>query len=368
VYSRAVASHVKLSLMERYPAEHPVTLVRAAGVAGAERAWTVPLHELDHQHEIDHLTSVFLPALDALADLRGAEGVGHVVVRLLGPGGCPWDREQSPQSMRAALLEETYEVLEALDAGDEALLAEELGDLLLNIFMQAEMARQAGGFTLGDVYEHVAAKLIRRHPHVFGEASNVGRAARKEARSLGLEASDSGQDNAAPMSTAPSSPSLQPPASSLSSGQVLANWEQIKQSERATKGQQQRGTLDGIPPALPALAAAQKLSGRAAKAGFDSADPADTWHLLHEELAELTEAAQSGDAARLEAELGDTLLALARLAWKHHVDAESALRAATARFKHRFTAMEARLAGQGRELKTLSTAEKLALWDETAAA
>jgi tetrapyrrole methylase family protein / MazG family protein len=362
VYSRAVASDVKLSLMERYPAEHPATLVRAAGVTGEERAWTVALHELDHQEQIDHLTSVFLPALDPLADLRGAEGVGHVVARLLGPDGCAWDREQTPQSMRAALLEETYEVLEALDAGDEELLAEELGDLLLNIFMQAEMARQAGGFTLGDVYEHVAAKLIRRHPHVFGEA-----------RGLGREASDSGQDNAVPNSVAPSSPSLQPLASSvlnapsLSPGQVLANWEQIKRGERESKGQQQRGTLDGVPPALPALATAQKMTGRAAKTGFDSPDLADTWKLLHEELVELSEAAQSGDNAWLEAELGDTLLAAARLAWKLDVDAESALRAAIARFKQRFIAMEARLAGEGRELTALSTAEKLALWDETKA-
>ena len=356
VYSRAVASHVKLSLMERYPARHPVTLVRAAGVAGAARAWTVPLHELDHQAEIDHLTSVYLPPLEPLADLRGPEGVGHVVARLLGPGGCPWDREQSPQSLRAALLEEAHEVLEALDAGDDELLAEELGDLLLSIVMQAEMARQAGVFSIGDVYEHVAAKLIRRHPHVFGETNGV----RREPR-------ESVHDNAVPMSPAPSSPSLQPRAADLSSGQVLQNWEQIKRGERAAKGQEPRGTLDGIPPSLPALAAAQKLSGRAAQAGFDSPHTADTWALLHEELDELRAAANSGDATRVESELGDVLLAAARLAWKLDVDAESALRAASARFRRRFARLEQHLRDEGRELAILSTEEKLALWDETKA-
>ncbi|MEN9934771.1 MAG: hypothetical protein RLZZ387_1350 [Chloroflexota bacterium] len=323
VYSRPVASHVKLSLMERYPADHPVTLVRAAGVAGEERAWSVPLHELDHQEGIDHLTSLYVPALDPLADLRGPEGVGYVVARLLGPGGCHWDREQSPQSLRASMLEEAHEVLEALDADDEELLAEELGDLLLNILMQAEMGRQAGSFSIGDVYEQVAAKLIRRHPHVFGAVSVDG------------------------------------------SAQVLQNWEQIKRGERAAKGQEQRGTLDGIPPALPALATAQKITGRAAKAGFDSPDPADTWALLHEELDELRAAAASEDTSQTEAELGDLLLAAARLSWKLEVDAESALRAATGRFKRRFTRMEQRLAAEGRDLKSLSTAEKLTIWDET---
>ena len=323
VYSRPVASHVKLSLMERYPADHPVTLVRAAGVAGEERAWPVPLHEIDRQAGIDHLTSLYVPPLEPLADLRGAEGVGYVVARLLGPGGCPWDREQSPQSLRGALLEEAHEVLEALDAEDDDALAEELGDLLLSILMQGEMARQAGRFSLGDVYEHVAAKLIRRHPHVFGDVSVDG------------------------------------------SGQVLQNWEQIKRGERAAKGQEPRGPLDGVPPALPALATAQKIASRAAKAGFDSPDVEDAWRLLHEEIDELRAAAPTGPPEQIEAELGDLLLAAAKLGWKLHVDAESALRAALSRFRRRFTLLEERLRAEGRDMHRLSTAEKLALWDAT---
>jgi tetrapyrrole methylase family protein / MazG family protein len=323
VYSRAVASHVKLSLMERYPPDHPVTVVRAAGVAGEERAWTVPLHELDRQEGIDHLTSLFVPALEPLADLRGAEGAGYVVARLLGPGGCPWDREQDHRSLRGALLEEVHEVLEAIDAGDEAALAEELGDLLLSVLMHAEMARQAGGFSIADVYEQVSSKLIRRHPHVFGDTEVAG------------------------------------------SGQVLQNWEQIKRGEREAKGQAARGTLDGIPPGLPALAASQKLTSKAAKAGFDSPALADAWALLDEELAELRDAAASGEQERVEAELGDLLLAAAKLGWKLQVDAESALREAGARFRTRFELLEQRLAAEGRQLRDMTVAEKLAAWDAT---
>jgi tetrapyrrole methylase family protein/MazG family protein len=320
VYSRAVASEVKLSLMARYPAEHSVTVVRAAGVSGAERVWTVPLHELDRQDGIDHLTSLFVPPLAPLDDTRSPEGVDYVVARLLGPGGCPWDREQSPQSMRAGLLEEAHEVLEALDAGDETLLAEELGDLLLNILMQAEMARQAGSFDAGDVYAGIAEKLIVRHPHVFGQRTVSG------------------------------------------SGEVLRNWEAIKQAERAAKGQAKRGPLDGIPAALPALAAAQKLTSKAARAGFDSPDIADAWALVDEELAELREAASSGDQLQIEAELGDLLLATSKLGWKLETDAESALRAASSRFRERFMHMQDLLAG--RSLPDLTIAEKLDLWEQ----
>jgi len=328
LYSRTVASHVKLSLMERYPAEHPVTLVRAAGVDGAQRVWDVPLRELDHQRDIDHLTCVYLPPLAPLEDARGAEGIGYIVARLLGPGGCPWDREQTHASLRPELLEEAYEVLEALDAGDMAALAEELGDLLLSILMHSEMARQAGDFDIGEVYAQVAAKLIRRHPHVFGETSVAG------------------------------------------SGEVLRNWETIKQAERAAKGQAPHGTLDGIPAGLPALAMAQELTRKAAKQGFEWPAPGDVWSKLHEELGELREAAElHGDdrARRLEDELGDVLFAASNLARWLGVDAESALRAAGAKFRRRFSALERHAQQQG-GLNELSIDALLALWIQAKAA
>jgi tetrapyrrole methylase family protein/MazG family protein len=327
VYNRRVASNVKLSLMERYPAAHPVTLVRAAGVAGAEQVWEVPLHELDHQDALDHLTCAYLPPLSPLNDLRGPEGITTIVARLLGPGGCPWDREQTHLSIRKDLLEETYEALEALDAGDMHALAEELGDVLLHVLMHSEMARQAGEFDLGDVYEHIAAKLIRRHPHVFGEVHVAG------------------------------------------SDDVLVNWDAIKREERAGNGQAPRGLLDGIPPGLPALMTAQETIRKASKAGFDSADQAWPWNKLHEEIDELHRAAHTeqhaDDAARavrIEEEFGDLLLAASKLGYRLKLDAESALRVATAKFRRRFAAIERRLGEQGRDLLTISVEEKEALW------
>jgi tetrapyrrole methylase family protein / MazG family protein len=329
VYNRRVASNAKLSLMERYPAEHPVTLVRAAGVKSQERVWTVPLHELDHQDGLDHLTCAYLPPLSPLDDLRGPEGITTIVAWLLGPGGCPWDREQTHQSLRKELLEETYEVLESLDAGDTDALAEELGDVLLSVLMHSEMARQAGEFDLGDVYEHIAAKLIRRHPHVFG-AVNV-----------------SGSDD------------------------VLKNWDTIKREERASNGQSPRGIFDGIPPGLPALMTAQETIRKASKAGFDSDDQGWPWNKLHEEIDELHRAAHTDQhaddaarAARIEEEFGDLLLAASKLGYRLKVDAESALRVATAKFRRRFAAVELRLHEQGRDLLTTSVAEKEALWQQ----
>ena len=329
VYNRRVASNVKLSLMERYPPEHPVTLVRAAGVAGAEQVWTVPLHELDHQNDLDHLACAYLPPLTPLDDLRGPEGITTIVARLLGPGGCPWDREQTHLSIRKDLLEETYEALEALDTGDMDALAEELGDVLLHVLMHSEMARQAGEFDLGDVYEHIAAKLIRRHPHVFGELNVAG------------------------------------------SDEVLKNWDAIKREERATNGHAPRGVLDGIPPGLPALLTAQETIRKASKAGFDSDDQSWPWSKLHEEIDELYRAAHAephADAAsratRIEEEFGDLLLAASKLGYRLKVDAESALRVATAKFRRRFAAVERLLREQGRDLPTISVAEKEALWQQ----
>jgi tetrapyrrole methylase family protein/MazG family protein len=325
LYSRSVASHVKLSLMERYPAEHPVRLVRAAGVADLERVWTVPLHELDHQRELDHLTCAYLPPLLPLADLRGVDGLVAVFTRLLGPNGCPWDREQTHQSLRASLLEETHEVLEALDADDMEALAEELGDLLSHIVSHSEMARQAGVFDLGDVYAGIITKLIRRHPHVFGDSSVSG------------------------------------------TGEVLRNWEAIKQAERHAKGQAPRGTLDGIPAGLPGLSAAQELTRKAAKRGFDWPALDDVWGKLNEELAELHEAARidTSDMARsqrIEEELGDLLFAASNLARWLNVDAESALRVADAKFRRRFAYIEQQAQEQGRDLRELRIDELLGLW------
>jgi tetrapyrrole methylase family protein / MazG family protein len=208
-------------------------------------------------------------------------------------------------------------------------LAEELGDVLLHVLMHSEMARQAGEFDIGDVYEHIATKLIRRHPHVFGEVNVTG------------------SDN------------------------VVKNWDAIKREERASNGQAPRDLLDGIPPGLPALMAAQATIRKASKAGFDSADQDWPWAKLQEEIAELRRAAyaepHADDAARarrIEEEFGDMLLVASKLGIRLKLDAESALRVATAKFRRRFVAVERQLREQGRDLLTISLEEKEALWQQ----
>jgi tetrapyrrole methylase family protein/MazG family protein len=326
IYNRRVASDVKLTLLERFPADHPITVIRAAGVVGEERIWQVALYELDHTHDLDHLTSAFVPALDLLADLRGPESLNHVVTRLLGPNGCPWDREQTPSSMRSALLGEVHEVLEALDADDPQELAEELGDLLMNILLLAEMFRQTGDFSLAEVYEAVTAKLIRRHPHVFGD----------------LQVADSAD--------------------------VLRNWEAIKQTEFVTKGKAARGALDGIPPSLPSLATAQELARKAAKVGFVWPSAQAAWQKVSEEISEIEAVLQDATLepqerqAALEWEYGDLLLAIGVAARAHSIDAESALRVANTRFRQRFQAIERYAAEQGQQLSDLTLDTLLALW------
>ncbi len=315
LYNRRAASEVKLALLTRYPAQHPITIVSAAGILGHTRARTLPLHELDHQQELDHLTVGYVPPLAVHDDVRGIEGIQWVVARLLGPQGCPWDREQTHLSLRPYLLEEAHEVLEALDANDPEAASEELGDLLLQILMHSEMARQAGAYDFGDVTGQIATKLIRRHPHVFGDLAVSG------------------------------------------SAEVLRNWESIKAQEHAEKGKSRTSLLDGIPVGLPALAAAQKLGQKAAKVGFDWPDVAGVWAKVREELHEI----ETAEPAQRSEEFGDLLFVVARLASWLGVDAETALREANAKFRRRFAACE-RLA-DGRDLKQLSPQELDNLWN-----
>ncbi|MFT4041284.1 MAG: MazG nucleotide pyrophosphohydrolase domain-containing protein, partial [Thermomicrobiales bacterium] len=169
VYNREMAAAAKLALGRVYPDEHPVTVVRAVP-GDAAQTQTIPLAQLDRQAP-DHLTSLYVPPLDPLDAFRSGETLTRIVARLRAPGGCPWDREQTPQSLRNSVLEEAYEVVEAIDAEDYAALAEELGDLLLIVSMQAQLAEEAGDFTVEDVYEEITRKLIRRHPHVFGDVT-----------------------------------------------------------------------------------------------------------------------------------------------------------------------------------------------------
>lgn len=257
--------------------------------------------------------------------MSGIERLHSIMVRLRDPEtGCPWDRVQTLSTLKPCVLEETYELLAAMDRPEEqANYVEELGDVLLQVMFQCVMAEQDGRFSFDDVANAIADKLVRRHPHVFGD----------------VVAKD--------------------PAT------VLKNWEQIKQQEHRKEAR--HSALDGVPPTLPALLKAQRSQEKAARVGFDWKDAKGPLAKIREELAELEEAvAASGDTAldpHVKEELGDLLFSVANLARHLKADSESALEGATAKFARRFRAVEAGAKEAGRDLKSMSLAEMEALWD-----
>ncbi len=332
LYSRVLASDVKLALMNVYPDEHPVTVIQSAGTPN-EVARTVPLYQLDWADSLPdlavaeeeklapspaHLTSLYVPPLPRPGSPISFQ---ELIAHLRAPDGCPWDRKQTHKSLRQHLLEETYEVLDALDRDDADKLCEELGDLLLQIFLHTQIAVDTGEFRLSDVIDRITTKLIRRHPHVFGSTAVSG------------------------------------------TEEVLNNWEQIKQREREENGAAQRGEnmLNGIPKSLPALEKAQEIQNRVARIGFDWEDAAGVIDKLEEEIAELREAE---DAEHLSQEFGDLLFSLVNLARWWRIDAESTLREANMRFVERFTYMEKLAQQRGLQLTDLNIARLDELWEE----
>jgi MazG family protein len=252
----------------------------------------------------------------------------ELMQRLLAPEGCPWDREQTFATLRRYVLEEACEVVDAIDGGDREELRTELGDLLLQVVFQAELARAEGAFGPDDVVAAICDKLVRRHPHVFADATVDGAA------------------------------------------DVLRNWERIKAAERAGKKKEKSGVLAGVPRSLPALTRAQRVGEKVARVGFDWPDARGSRGKVSEEIGELDEAIASGDKDRIEAELGDVLFALVNLARHVEVDAEGALRRTIDKFTRRFDHVEARVheahGGWPASSKddTLTLAELDGYWDE----
>ena len=251
---------------------------------------------------------------------RGIDQLLEIVAKLRGPGGCPWDREQTHASLRAGLLEEAYEVVAAIDARDEANLREELGDLLLQSVFHAQLAAEEGRFSFDDIAREIAAKLVRRHPHVFGDATCAD------------------------------------------SADVLQRWDEIK---RAEKGVVAESLLDHVPAGLPALMRAAKVQKKAAKVGFDWPDAVPVFDKVREELRELE--AAGIDPAALEDELGDVLFSVVNLARKLHTDPEVALHGATVKFIARFQQIEQLATERGLALEELTLADLDALWAEAKA-
>lgn len=279
---------VKAGLAQVYPAEHPMK-------STAQGLLVAPLPPLEHGSYL--------------------EAMQYVTQRLRAPDGCPWDREQDHKSIRSYLLEETYETLDALDSGDSAKLAEELGDLLMQVLLHAEIARQHGDFDLRDVVLGISAKLVRRHPHVFGDVQ---------------------ADTA---------------------HQVLANWDEIKKQERPND----QSILASVTPAMPALAYAQEVSERAARQGFEWPDIHGVVDKIKEEIQELAEASNPAEVVD---EFGDLLFSLVQVARWKGFEAEDALREANRKFRMRYQIMERLLRDRGLSMKAMSIDDIDQLWEE----
>jgi MazG family protein len=257
----------------------------------------------------------------------------RIMRALRAPGGCPWDREQTLQSLRPYVLEETYELLDALDRGDLESLREELGDFLYEAVFLAQIAEEAGHFSIADAVDGIAQKLVRRHPHVF-------------------------TPDGTPLSEA---------AGTMTADDVVKKWEELKAAERATAGQTPKTLLSGVPRSMPALLRAYEMTARAATVGFDWTTPDDVVAKITEELSEVhearTAAAGTGATDAIEDELGDLLFACANYARKLGVEPEAALRRAADKFQRRFTRMEALAAASGTRLAGLSLDQQNALWE-----
>jgi MazG family protein len=250
---------------------------------------------------------------------RSFEDLVELMKTLRGPGGCPWDREQSFSSLRTFIIEEAYEVVEAIDDDDRHAMVEEIGDLLLQAVFLAELGREEGTFDIGDSITAIHDKLVRRHPHVFAEA-----------RADSAEA-------------------------------VLVNWEKQKQAERRGEN---KGVLSGVPAALPALQKASRLTAKAARVGFDWRRTEEVFVKVEEELAELRAAIAGGSKADVEDELGDVLFTIANIARKLDVDAEQALQSTNRKFTRRFEDVERAVQARGQNPEELTLEEMDSLWNE----
>ena len=315
VYSPQIASDTKLSLMEVFPDEYPITYIHKLGMPD-ESIRTIELFELDRQPDIDYLTSLYVPPFKSKEefDITPLKDIVHT---LRSPGGCPWDIAQTHESIRTNLIEETYEVLEAIELQDPHLLCEELGDLLLQVVFHARMAEETGAFSMQEVIDEATEKLVRRHPHIFGD----------------VQASDAG-------------------------AAVMA-WESIKKKEKKDR----ESVLDGVPMGLPALMSAQKLQHKAAKVGFDWDEIAPVWDKIKEEVEELKEAQAEGDPKHIEEELGDVLFTVVNLARFLKVDSELALMNTNRKFTKRFHYVEEKVKESGKKWSDFTLNELDELWN-----
>jgi tetrapyrrole methylase family protein/MazG family protein len=325
VYDTYTASDVKLALMELYPDEMEVVVGHALGVDGEERIHRIPLYELDHLQDYGNLSLIWVPRSneDRLRNRTFAR-LHEIVEILRSPEGCPWDREQTHRSLRKNLIEEAYEVLETFDEDDPEHMTEELGDLLLQVMLHSQIEADEGVFTVWDVIAALNEKLIRRHPHVFGEVQ---------------------ADN---------------------SEEALMNWQQIKLEEKRKKGidVEELPLLAGVPRELPGLMKAYKLQKKAAAVGFDWSRLEEVWEVVESEIEELKEAIASKTKAEQQEELGDLLFSIVNLSRFLKIEPEEAISDTNRKFFDRFGYIERQLRLKGKSFDQTELQEMEALWQE----
>lgn len=319
VYDAFIASEVKLSLMGILPDDYDVYIVTAAG-SSEEVVKKVPLFELDRNIVVNNLTSVYVPPVkDEEILYYDFYKLREVIAILRGPNGCPWDQKQTHHTLKKYLIEEAYEVLDAIDEENDENLIEELGDVLLQVMLHSQIGEDAGYFTIQDVVASVTEKMIRRHPHVFADAI------------------------------------------AETSEEVVSNWEDIKSQEKNDK---EKSLLDGIPAHLPGLYRAHELQSKAASIGFDWDEVSPMWDKMLEEMNEFKIEVSANDREKLEKEFGDMLFALVNIGRFYKIDPEEAIRQTNRKFFKRFNFIEETVKKQGLDIRSLSLEQLDEIWEE----
>ncbi|MFS0577339.1 nucleoside triphosphate pyrophosphohydrolase [Sporosarcina sp. 179-K 3D1 HS] len=318
VYDEFIASEVKLVLMEKYAYDHPVTIVTAAG-SSDEQLRTVPLYELDRETSINNLTTVYVPpVLDREERLKEWSTFREIIAALRAPDGCPWDREQTHETLKRYLVEEAHELLEAIDQEDDHGIIEELGDVLLQVFLHAQIGEDDGFFAMEDILESIGSKMIRRHPHVFGEVD--------------VENSD----------------------------EVLQNWQDIKKSEKPVSD----SLLNGQERSGSSLLTAYNYQKEAAKVGFDWPDIQGAFDKFEEEWAEFRQEVEEGTSKTQIDELGDVLFTLVNLARFLKISPEEAMIHANQKFRSRFSFVEQQVKEGSGKFSDYSLEELESFWQQ----
>ena len=320
VYNQLIASEVKLRLLDQYDDETEIFYVRAAGIKGEESIRKIPLYELDMQEDIDYLTSIYIPK--DLNNKKDFNDLLEIVEILRGENGCPWDREQTHKSLEKALVEESYEVIDAIDRDDDDGLIEELGDVLLQVVFHASIGKEDGYFDINEIIAGICNKMISRHPHVFGDIHNIN-----------------------------------------TSNDVLTKWDELKKQEKGydTLSEEMKGITKG----LPSLLRAHKIQNKAKKAGFDFEDINSVIDKLKEEIQEVIDVYNTKNMDKIKDEVGDLLFSCVNVARFLDIDEELALNSTIDKFIKRFSYIEKNIKDKGLNFQSVNLDEMNKLWEES---